>query len=187
MMSEQTTTSEHLITGEELLRMPDTERCELVQGQIVNMSPTGWKHGRIEYLLARHLDDFVQDQHLGTVVVGEVGMYVARDPDTVRAADIVFISTEGLEKASPDGYLDVSPDLVVEIMSPTNRWMDVRQKIEEYLAAGVGQVWIVEPENQSVQVYRAPDAVHTFSGPDVLHGEGMLAGFSLPLEDLFAE
>jgi len=167
--------------------MPDAERCELVRGRIVKMSPTGWKHGRIEYLLARSLDDFIQEQNLGTVVVGDVGMYVSRDPDTVRAADTAFLSTERLEKAPPNGYLDVPPNLVVEVMSPTNRWMDVRQKIEEYLAASVDQVWIVEPENESVQVYWALDEVKTTSGVAILKGEGVLDGFVLPLEDLFAE
>lgn len=72
-------------------------------------------------------------------------------------------------------------------MLPTNRWMEVRQKIGEYLAAGVDQVWIVEPENESVQVYRAPDNVKTYSGSAVLKGEEVLDGVSLPLEDLFAE
>lgn len=76
---------------------------------------------------------------LGEVMVGEVGIDTGRDPDTVRAADVLFISHERLKKASPEGFLDVVPELVVEIMSPTNKWEEVRRRVEEYLGIGVGQ------------------------------------------------
>lgn len=184
-MDTQTSTAIQLITGEELFEMPGTDLCELVEGEIKRMSPTGWKHGDIEHTLASHLGKFVRDQDLGKVMVGEVGIYTGRDPDTVRAADVLFISYERLENAAPDGFLDVAPELVVEIMSPTNQWEEVRRKIEEYFAIGVERVWIVEPANRAVQIYRSRDAVRTLSENDTLEGEGALDGFAIPVGILF--
>jgi Uma2 family endonuclease len=194
-MDTQTSTAKQLITGEELFEMPGTDRCELVEGKIKQMSPTGWKHGGVESNLTERLNTFVRENDLGRVLAGEVGIYTGHDPDTVRGADVLFISherlkkasPEGFLKASPEGFLDVAPELIVEIMSPSNAWEDVRQKIEEYFAIGVEHVWIVEPENRAVQIYRSRDVVRTLSGDDVLEGEGALDGFILPIRNLFAD
>lgn len=167
--------------------MSDVGPCELVEGEIKRMSPTGWKHGNIEARLARRLGGFVGEDKSGEVMSGEVGIYTRRDPDTVRGADVLFISHERLQEARPEGFLDVAPELVVEITLPSNTWEEVRRKIEEYFAIGVERVWIVEPENRAVQVYRARDAVRTLTEDDVLEGEGQLDGFALPVRELFGD
>jgi len=184
-MDTQASTATKPITGEELFEMPGTDRCELVEGEIKQMSPTGRQHGRIESKLSRYLDEFVADRDLGEVMVGEVGIYTGRDPDTVRGADVLFISHERLKDASPEGFLDVAPELIVEIMSPSNAWEDVRQKIEEYFGIGVKHVWIVEPINRAVQIYRSRDAVRTLSEDDTLKGDGILDGFAIAVRALF--
>jgi len=103
----------------------------------------------------------------------------------VRGADVLFISHERLKDASPEGFLDVAPELIVEIMSPSNAWEDVRQKIEEYFGIGVKHVWIVEPINRAVQIYRSRDAVRTLSEDDTLKGDGILDGFAIAVRALF--
>lgn len=131
-------------------------------------------------------------------MVGEVGIYTERNPDSVRAADVLFISHERLERTSSDGFLDVPPELIVEIMSPTNSWEDMRRersdqvlrgarrKLEEYFDVGVDTVWVIEPSNRAVQVYRGIDQVQTLEEDDVLRGNGPLDGFSVVVADLFA-
>lgn len=173
------------ITGRQLALLDYPEPCELVEGQIKPMAPTFWEHGRIEATLAQNLSNFVQEHDLGEVMTGEAGLYTGRDPDTVRGADVLFISHERLAKATPNDYLDVAPELVVEILSPSNSWEGMRRKIEEYLAIGVERVWIVEPENRAVLVYRAPGEAETLSEGDTLRGDGKLEGFSLPVQRLF--
>jgi Uma2 family endonuclease len=177
---------DRLLTGDELLALGDIGPCELVDGRIVRMSPTGHEHGYLEFRLGARLEAFVTDRRLGWVSGGEVGIYTRRNPDRVRGADIVFVSRERLPDRPGKTFLEVAPDLVVEIMSTEERWQDVRQKIEEYFAIGVTHVWIVEPDNTAVLVYRSATDFARLGAGDVLEGEGILSGFTLPVGDLFA-
>ena len=150
------------------------------------MGPTGWRHGRIECRIGFALELFVQPKQLGWVVVGEVGIYIRRNPDTVRAADVAFLSRQRVSEEPSEGFLEVAPEVVVEIMSPSDRWQNVQQKIEEYFAVDVHQVWVVEPDNQRVLVYGSPTSLHKFESGDVIKGEGILEGFTLSVTELFA-
>jgi len=178
-----------LVTGEELLRMPDRGPCELLDGKIVSMVPPGGEHCLFESNLDIALKLFARQQKLGRVLVGEVGIYTRRNPDRVRAADIVFLSKERLPGKMPQGYLHVAPDLVVEILSPHDQWREVQEKVQEYLAIGVSSVWLVESRKRMVHVYHASNerAVQQLGIDDTLHGEGTLAGFALPVRDIFAD
>ena len=175
-----------LLTGEEFALIPGLGRCELVAGRIVTMSPTNWKHGDFVTEIAWHLHSFVKERRLGKVLTGEVGIYVRRDPDYIRGADVVFISSERIAQITSESYLDVAPELVVEVISPGNTWQEMRDKIEEYFAIGVKGVWLVEPERKQVLVYRSPTEMTALDENDTLEGEGLLKGFSLPLAELFA-
>jgi Uma2 family endonuclease len=174
-----------LITGEELLAMGDIGPCELIDGRIVPMTPPGCEHGWTETNLAFELTLFVRQNNLGYVMGGEVGIYTRRNPDRVRGADIVFLSSKRLTGNLPQGYLDVAPDLVVEIISPHDRWIDIREKITEYFALGVHRVWLVNPRNRTVLVYRSATEMQELAEGDPLVGEGVLEGFALPVETLF--
>ncbi|MBL1129503.1 MAG: Uma2 family endonuclease [Chloroflexi bacterium] len=177
---------EALITGEELAAMGDLGRCELVAGRIVKLSPTKMPHGRYEFEMARLLGDFVEKHDLGVVMVGEVGVYTRRDPDTVRGADVLYISHERLARATPGGFMDVAPELIVEVMSPSDRWSEVRKKIKEYFEVGVTVVLIVEPEEQTIVLYRSPTDIQEFTANDTLTVVDILPDFNLPLARLWA-
>ena len=185
MASLHPTTETKLITGEELLAMGDIGPCELIDGVIVRMSPTGGRHAVLELRFGRHLASFVEDHGIGWVATGEVGIYTRRKPDRVRGADIACWSKEQFPDGLPEGFLEVAPFLIVEIMSPSDRWLDVRDKLQEYFAIGVGQVWIVEPENRTVLIYRSLTEMRQLSEEDTLVGEGLLNGFSLPPASMF--
>lgn len=176
-----------LITGEKLLAMGDIGPCELIDGRIVPMVPTGNEHGVVEFNLGRHIGNFVAAHKLGWVTGGEVGIYTRRNPDRVRSADIAFVSRERSSGRPSKGFLTVAPDLVVEIVSPDDRWQDVRQKLEEYFGIGVDRVWIVEPDNRAVLVYRSITEMSRLGAGDTLLGEGVLEGFSVPVAELFEE
>lgn len=176
-----------LITGDELAAMGDIGPCELIEGIIVPMSPTGDVHSRCEGNFYYVLRSFADTHKIGKVRVGEVGIYTRRNPDTVRGADVVFVSNERYAQKKSPGYLDIAPDLVVEVLSPNDSWPEMTQKLREYFAIGVRLVWIADPQTRSVYAYRALDNVREFTENDDLSGEDVLPGFSVKVAQLFEE
>ena len=174
------------ITGETLFKLGNIGRAELVRGEIVYMSPTGHLHGFLESNFDRALGAFVYQHKLGRVFVGEVGIYTQRNPDTVRAVDVAFISRQRWPQVRSQSYLDVAPELVVEILSPDDAWGEVMEKVEEYFASGVLAIWIADPKRQQVYVYHSLSEVQRFSVGDVLADDKVLPGFSVPVAELFA-
>src|SRR5438270_2933406 len=163
-----------LITGEELARMGDIGRCELIDGRIVPMSPTGYEHGEIENAIGAELRAFVRPRGLGKVLVGEVGIYTRRAPDNVRGADVLFISNERYARKRSSSYLDVAPDLVVEVLSPNDSWSEVMQKLREYFSIDVRLVWVVDPASRRIYAYRSLTDVREFIEDSDLPGDEVL-------------
>jgi Uma2 family endonuclease len=174
-----------LMTGEDLLRHPDLGPCELVDGRIVPMTPTKLRHGAVESRVGSRLQVWVDETERGLVAGGEVGVYTRRNPDTVRAADILFISHERLAQCSEDGFLEVAPELVVEVLSPDDRWRQVMKKVGEYFSVGALRVWVFDPRKRRVLVYRSPEDVTELGVGQILSDEELLPGFSLPLSVVF--
>lgn len=180
------TSQMRLITGEEFARMVGYEHCELVNGRILQMPPPGDEHGSVQLLIGAALLAFVSIHKLGRVRA-EVGIYVSRVPDTVRAPDAVFISNERYAQKETSAFLDIAPDLVVEVLSPGNTWEEMTQKMREYFAIGVRLVWIVSPSSRAVFAYRSLTDVREFAATDELPGDDVLPGFSVPVASLFED
>lgn len=174
------------ITGEELLKMGDIGRCELVRGEIVRMSPAGGRHGELANSIAMLLTVHVKSEKLGKVYAAETGFYTQRNPDTVRAPDTMFVSNERVAQiGDPIKYLDVPPDLAVEILSPDDTRTGVETKVEEYLQTGVRLVWVIDPDRRIVAVYRPSSDRTQLGQSEDLIGEDVLPGFSVPVSQIF--
>lgn len=173
------------LTGEELAAMDDVGPAELVKGELVRMSPVGHPHGFYEGNFVVALGIFVRKHKLGRVLSGEVGIYTGRNPDTIRAADAAFISNERLAQVQSKSYLDIAPELVVEVLSLDDRWSTINQKIDEYFAIGVQQVWIADPDRRQVYVYHSPTQIERFAVGEELSGGAVLPGFKVPVAELF--
>ncbi|HEX4961761.1 MAG TPA: Uma2 family endonuclease [Thermoanaerobaculia bacterium] len=134
-----------LMTGDELFHRSDPEPCELVNGKVVPRMPAGDEHGDLELELGMRLRSYGKESKRGRAVGGEVGIYIRRNPDTVRAADLVFISKERDAHPRRKGYFEIAPELVAEILSPDDRWSEVNEKLADYFSAGVDRVWVLVP------------------------------------------
>ena len=179
---------ESLVTGEELARIPDLGRCELVRGRIVRAGPAFQEHGRVEGNVFQELRSFAEPRKLGKVLVGEVGIYTGRDPDTIRGADVAFLSSERYARCRRKrGFLTVAPDLVVEVRSESESWADLEEKVGEYLACGVRLVWVADPATSTVRAYRSLEDFREFSASDMLPGDDVLPGFSAPVSRFFED
>ncbi len=177
--------AEGLITGEELAEMGDIGRCELVEGALMMRSPTGWRHGRYEARFGYILQNFIEENPLGEIFVGEVGIYTRRDPDTIRGADVLFISHERLAQVQARSFLDVAPELIIEVMSPDDRWSEVKQKLKEYFAIGVTIVWVADPTDKTISIYRSLTDVRILSENEVITGEDVLPDFKVNVAEFF--
>ncbi|MDX1999873.1 MAG: Uma2 family endonuclease [Thermoanaerobaculia bacterium] len=177
-----------LFTAEEMADIADElGRCELIDGRIVSMAPTGAPHGEIEIEVAFHLRVWAKATGRGRVMGGEVGLFIRRQPDTVRAADVLFISHERYARRGPSGYLDVAPELIVEIVSPEDRFSQMTEKLADYFSAGVDRVWILDPRVKRVFAYRSVTDVTVVEASETLTDEAVLPGFEVRVGDLFPE
>ena len=174
------------MTADELLRLhvPD-KHVELVRGVLVVREPAGYRHGEVTARLANLLMNYADAGNLGRVVAAETGFKLTADPDTVRAPDIAFISRVRLPDPKPTGYPELAPDLVVEVLSPSDRPGDVLAKVADWLSAGTRLVWVVDPERRQARVYRQDGSDTVVSANDTLDGEDAVPGFVSPLSAIF--
>lgn len=173
------------MTADELLHLniPD-KRTELVRGVLVVREPAGYRHGEVAMNLATAVHSFVRTHKLGSVLAAETGFKLFSNPDTVRAPDVAFISSDRVPVPTPTGFAVMSPDLAVEVLSPDDRPGEVLEKVGDWLNAGVRLVWVVDPRRRIARVYR-PDGVDSqLSERDALDGEDVLPGLSIPLADV---
>jgi Uma2 family endonuclease len=176
-----------LITAEDLFHMQEDEgRYELIKGELREMPPTGEEHGELSALLTGFLVVHVRQHHLGSVYAAETGFIVSRDPDVVLAPDVAFVRA-GRLSADRDRrkYVEIPPDLAVEVISPSESPGDVTNTVKMYLDAGVQMVWVVYPRNKLISVYRADRTWDTFETGDQLDGGDVLPEFRLALTELF--
>lgn len=180
------TASTKVITAEEFSRMPDPpdgSRQELIQGVIFTMPPPKGPHGVCCLKIARRVGNFVEDHRLGTAACNDIGFITERNPDTVRGADVAFWSRERLPEV-PKGYIEVLPDLAVEVVSPDDHFSRIQKKVGHYLAKGVRLLWVVDPEDRSVTVYRPDRPMQILGEADTLSGEEVLPNFTCRVADL---
>jgi len=176
-----------LITADELLLMPkDGFKYELVEGELNKMSPSGYKHGITIARLAGRLQVYIEENNLGEVCGAETGFIISSNPDTVIAPDIAFISNQRiLQITNPDTYSPIAPELVVEVLSPSDTPKKVTKKIELWLNFGVNVVILIDPRKKELKVYRSLSEPTPLTEKDTLTLDDILPGFSYSLANLF--
>jgi len=177
-----------LITAEEFMNMPepaDGSKQELLRGEIVTMAMNQDEHCLVQAHMVWLLKNVVYPGKLGWVLT-ENAVTIERDPDTVRGPDISFYSIHRVPNR-PHGYNPLPPDLVVEILSPSDRRGAVRDKIREYIRAGVPLIWLVDPELQIATVYAGSIRGVEHDSADTITGGDVLPGFACKVAEFFAD
>ena len=180
-------TATKLLTADDLLRL-DSEgvRGELIRGVFHEIMSSGLEHSEIAARLTILLGIFIMPRRLGRLATSDLGVWLERDPDTVREPDIAYFSAARLPlDVRVTGYAEVPPDLVVEIVSPSDTRREVRDKAQMWLSYGVDLVWVVQPDTRTVEVYEPGRAVVTHTENDTLDGAEVLPGFTCPISDIF--
>ncbi len=171
-------------TEADLLSLPDDGRkYELVNGRLVEV-PTGTRHGEISVELTIRIYPFAKPW--AVVYDSSTGFRTARG--NIRSPDVSVMRKERLpDGKSPVGFADGTPDLAIEVISPSERTSDILEKIAEYFESGTQEVWLLFPERQQVHRYTANLEVEVLNENDILKGEPILPGFEVRVGDLFAE
>ena len=178
------------LTEDELLRMPDDgNRYELIEGELRKMAPTGYEHGRstgnLHGLIAHH----ARLNKLGDVLAAETGFVVARTADgraTVIAPDIAFVSRGRIQPGTNTfKFLELAPDLIVETLSPSDKAVDIEEKIALWLTAGVKLALVLDPTSRSVIMHRSNSEVTTLTVASLLDLGNVIPGFQCNVSDIF--
>ncbi len=175
------------LTAADLLRLDgEGVRGELIRGELCEEMPGGGRHGYCAANAGFALMSFIKPRGSGRVLVNDTGVWLERDPDTVRAPDLAYYSADTLPLSLdvPLGYMEVAPDLAVEVQSPSDSRAYVHDKCIMWLSFGVRLVWAVYPSARSVDVHGA-DGVATLREGDVLDGGDVLPGFTCAVGDIF--
>jgi Uma2 family endonuclease len=180
-------------TADLLLELSDEGRWhEVVEGVLIEMTPTGFEHGRIVQELARVLANHAHAHRLGVVTAAATGYVLSApgEPDTVLAPDVAFVRADHVPPPGTPGkerFLRLAPDLVAEVASPDQFRPEMAAKASLYLAAGVRLVWIVWPATQSVDVWHPghDEPTARLSTADALDGMAVVPDFTFTVGDLF--
>ncbi len=175
-------------TVEDLWLLADDENSyELVRGDLLMMTPASTIHGRYAMRLGASLSIYAEEHNLGEVYSAEAAFELQPPPQrVVRAPDVAFVSKARiLPPEQEEGFWPIAPDLVIEIVSPSESQKEIREKIRDYFAAGTRLMWLVYPDEQLVEELRSPTALRQLVVDDNLEGGEVIPGFSYSLRQLF--
>ena len=179
------TTQQKLITADEFLLLEERDRLyELVDGVMREKAMAGQQRGRIKAKIIGELGNHTRENRQGWVV-SSVGYILQRNPDTVRLADVSWVSTRRDSPEAIPGFPEGAPDLAIEVKSPTNTYAEMARRGEMWLEYGCRMAWIAYPERQTIAVHRPGQAPETLGVDDTLDGGALLPGFSIPVRRIF--
>ncbi|MCY3778719.1 MAG: Uma2 family endonuclease [Chloroflexi bacterium] len=170
-------------------RTDDDKYYELIEGEIIEMSPPGGEHSTIAGEFYHHFRLFDPQRKLGIPTV-DAGYHPPEERNLLLSPDAAFTRIERAPNPFPKTWVPVMPDIAVEVQSPSNTLAELRRKAAIYLENGSQLVWIVIPDKQSAEVYRLDNTgniqTESIGADGILSGERILPGFSLKLSALFS-
>lgn len=178
-----------LVTADELLALPEKAGVgyELVRGELRCMSPSVALPGVVSAKALIKLGSFVEQHDLGICGTAESGFKLESDPDTVRAPDAWFVRKERIPaEGIPRTYWPGAPDLDIEVLSPSDRFIPVMEKAQDYLNNGTLLVWVIDPDGRTAAIFRPGTALVLIGEDGVLDGGDVVPGFSVKLRDVLA-
>jgi Uma2 family endonuclease len=181
-------TEKKVWTDEEFMALSrDGHRYELVNGEVLDLGNSGMEHGGIGSLLGGLLAIYVKQHKLGIVCDSSTAFTLKTG--NKRSPDVSFVAKDRLKglKRPPRGFFQGSPDLAVEILSPSNTIEEIHDKIVEYFDNETRLVWVIHPDEKYVLVYHSPEPDRFLRSGDHLDGEEIVPGFSIAVSELFED
>jgi len=158
---------------------------DLVRGVVVREPRPGPPHGRVQMRIGYALERWAREA--GADVTAESGYILSDEPPIVRGPDVAVVVRPRSGEGEPGGWIRGAPDVVVEVLSPSDASTLMQEKTLDYLQGGAKLVWLVDPRARTVTVIRPDGSARILREHETLDGEDVLAGFSVPLLELFVE
>lgn len=162
----------------------------IVDGVLHPIPAPSWKHQRILGKLFRQLLVYEESHRTGKAQIAPLDVVIRREPLRTRQPDALFISQERLDEVDTDAPLEVGPELVVEILSPSESARAVREKLDDFAAIGTREAWLISPEAETIQVLRlTPDGIETAAVAAAGQRVASLAfpGLAVALDEIVSE
>ena len=175
-----------VLTAQEFDNYPfeEDKRYELDEGELIEMTRPAYKHNRVLKKLTVEMDLYFRKHQIGEVLISE-NLY-ALSPNTRRAPDVAVILGDRRAELQDAKVISIIPDIAAEVLSPSETPRMIHRKLKQYFAAGVQEVWLIDPDVKEIEIWKGPSLPDpVLAAGDVLTS-ALLAGFALPLEELFA-
>lgn len=177
--------SDRRITAAEFEQMDFEFPVELVHGKVEHMPPAEPRLGRVCLNVGYLIEQWLRTTNLGTVVGNDSSVVIDELQSTVRGPDVAYVTWQQLQQRTiPKGSLRVAPNLVVEVLSPTDRWDRIEVKLNEYFTVGVQEVWVVSIDERVVWVCQ-PQSRRRLTETEELTTPTVLPGFTARVADFF--
>jgi len=176
------------LTDEQFFQLCQTNRDlrleRTAEGELIIMPPTGWESGNRNSRLTQRLANWTDADGIGLAFDSSTGFKLPNGAN--RSPDASWVSRERLKALNPDPtrFLPMAPDFAVELRSASDSLKTVQQKMQEYIDNGVRLGWLIDPQNQRVEIYRLGQDIEVLESPTSLSGEDVLPGFVLDLAQI---
>jgi Uma2 family endonuclease len=157
-------------------------RMELVQGDIVVMSPSGYESDEVAAEMIAQIRNWVKPRKLGRVAASSAGFRLSNSD--LRAPDASFVLAQRLRR-SPKSFAQLAPDLTVEVKSPSDDLAELRAKIREFLSLGTRVGILINPDDRTVEVLYSEKEPVILRDGDVLTIPDLLPGWEVEISDLW--
>jgi Uma2 family endonuclease len=159
------------------------QEYEVVNGILEAKEMAGARHGGITARLLTKLGAYLEVEGIGDLYTPDTTFIIGKNE---RLPDIGFVSAERIpEDGEPEGIWQIAPDLAIEVISPNDFYEKVKQKLRDYFAAGVREVWVISPEHKQVEIYHSPTQSDILNEDSELTSEALLPGFRCQVSELF--
>lgn len=179
------TTTKRLTPEDLILFELNADDFEILDGELKERKTVGGRHGRVGFGVGHLLELHVLPKNLGRLYTSDTGFVISEEPLTVLRPDVAFVREERILPGMEDrAFMPLVPDLVVEVLSPGDRTVEIGAKIERCRRAQVPLVWLVDPGSRTVQVYRPDGPALVLTEDDELDGGVVLPGFRVAVRDI---
>lgn len=175
-----------LYTVEDVEQDPPEGEWELIDGELVPVTPSGLESSSLGHRIGRIVGNFVDVHGLGMMTGADGGYVLFPDRATIRVPDVAFIRQDRLPpKGERSRFPRLAPDLAIEVLSPSDSTSEVIAKLEMYQESGIPLIWIVDPQKTTITIIATGKPTVVLRPGDTLDGGDVLPGFSVPVAEIF--